>query len=334
MKKIAFAIVVSFLAVSMLFGIQGSKVSSRADFPLVTGVAISSPTNKTYTSGFQTLKVTSPGLGASNIHTSMNYSLDGIYNDTIPVAVQSRENSFQVLYVGTVDLPELSLGSHWLTVYWECSIENAYANGVLIPKDTRSGNTTVHFTISDTIPAEETIPPLISNLSVKNKTYSSNDFSELSFSIDKAVSWTGYCLDNQKNATIGGWYDPASGNQLNATLTALKDLSEGSHSLVIYANSAAGYTGASETVYFTIESSPALAPSLTPQESPLLTPKPSSKLVEKPVDSQTTFYSTLAIAVVIAMAAVFALLVKRYANSSHLAESLLRKESRKDELDK
>ena len=49
----------------------------------------------------------------------------------------------------------------------------------------------------------------------------------------------GYSIDDQANTTISG----------NTTLTGL---SEGSHSLTLYANDTAGNTGKSEKIYFTV----------------------------------------------------------------------------------
>jgi len=62
----------------------------------------------------------------------------------------------------------------------------------------------------------------------------------LSFTVDEATSWIGYSLDGQVNVTIAG----------NTTLSGLSD---GSHSLIVYANDTAGNTGASEIVYFGIK---------------------------------------------------------------------------------
>ena len=214
------------------------------------------------------LNVSISGLGGTNINVSMVYSLDGTRNETIPVVVKSRENSFVVSYTGLVTLPELPRGSHSITVYSEYNIYNAYQNGVLVPKDTRLDSNTVHFTISDTIPTEETIPPVISNLSVENKTYTSAELAlRLSFNLDKTVSWIAYCLDNQANTTLAGWYNPdIYGKQFNATLTGL---SEGSHSIVVYANNTAEYTGVSDTIYFSI------APSFWVQQAPMPTARTS-----------------------------------------------------------
>ncbi|MGD8505491.1 MAG: right-handed parallel beta-helix repeat-containing protein [Candidatus Bathyarchaeota archaeon] len=91
----------------------------------------------------------------------------------------------------------------------------------------------IYFTVLDVT------PPDISVLSPENKTYVTNEIS-LDFAVDESVTWMAYSLDNEANVTITG----------NMTLS---ELAEGSHSLTVYANDTAGNNGASETVYFTIE---------------------------------------------------------------------------------
>ncbi len=221
----------------------------QTDYPLASGIYIRSPTNRTYSSSLLTLNASVTALVASNIKISMTYSLDGMPNNTLLTVIHSREHSFQATITGTADLPTLSYGSHNVTVYAKYEVNNASMEGVYYPKYVHLDNSTVYFTISDTIPPDELIPPIISNLSLENKTYNSTELL-LSFNIDKTVSWIAYCLDNQANRTMAGLYDPNIwGNQFNKTLTGLSD---GSHSLVVYANNTAGKTGASETVYFTV----------------------------------------------------------------------------------
>ena len=90
----------------------------------------------------------------------------------------------------------------------------------------------LHFTIDTTAPA-------ISDLSVENATYKTSDI-PLSFNVNENVTQTSYCLDNQGNVTFIG----------NTTLTGL---TEGMHSLVVYAKDTAGNIGASETIDFSVD---------------------------------------------------------------------------------
>jgi N-acetylneuraminic acid mutarotase len=62
----------------------------------------------------------------------------------------------------------------------------------------------------------------------------------LCFTINKLFAWAGYSLDGKGNVSVIG----------NYTLT---NLSNGSHSITVYANDTFGNMGASETVYFSID---------------------------------------------------------------------------------
>jgi parallel beta-helix repeat protein len=90
-----------------------------------------------------------------------------------------------------------------------------------------------------TIQALDQTPPFVSILSPENRAYPAEEVS-LIFALNDDVSWIGYSLDNQMNVTIGD----------NATLV---DLSDGTHTIVVYANDTAGNMGYSDTVYFIID---------------------------------------------------------------------------------
>ena len=92
------------------------------------------------------------------------------------------------------------------------------------------------------IQASDISPPAISILSPEDKTYSVNSVL-LTFTVNESSSWIGYSLDGQMNVTI-------SGN------TTLADLSDGAHSLRVYANDTAGNMGYSDTVYFAVDTVP------------------------------------------------------------------------------
>ena len=92
--------------------------------------------------------------------------------------------------------------------------------------------------IGGTAPPPETAPPVISIVSPENKAYTVSNVS-LTFTVSEPTSWIGYSLDEQANVTI-------------AESTTLTGLSDGKHSITVYANDTAGNTG-SETIYFSIE---------------------------------------------------------------------------------
>jgi len=80
--------------------------------------------------------------------------------------------------------------------------------------------------------------PYISIVSPGNKTYTVNSVS-LTFTVSETTSWIKYSLDGQVNVTIPGD-------------KTLPDLSDGLHSITVYAQDTDGQIGASETIYFTI----------------------------------------------------------------------------------
>jgi hypothetical protein len=123
--------------------------------------------------------------------------------------------------------------------------------GVAVVNDTfyviggRSGEWT-YITIMDaSAVTEQYVPfgydftqPKIVVQSPENKTYTVTDAS-LSFTVNEAVSWMRYSLDNQDNVTISG----------NTTLTGL---AYGTHNITVYAIDIAGNVGSSETTVFTV----------------------------------------------------------------------------------
>jgi len=62
----------------------------------------------------------------------------------------------------------------------------------------------------------------------------------LNFTVNESVSQINYCLDGHENVAVAG----------NTTLTGL---SNGEHSLTVYATDEAGNAGASETITFSID---------------------------------------------------------------------------------
>jgi hypothetical protein len=122
-----------------------------------------------------------------------------------------------------VMLVDLSIGSHSIAVY---------VNG---SSGSMARSETVYFAI-------DTVPPSITVLSPEgNRTYAINAV-PLKITVDEEISWSGYSLDGRETVTAS--------EDLNLT-----ELSEGQHSLVIYARDIAGNIGASETIYFNIVAS-------------------------------------------------------------------------------
>ena len=98
---------------------------------------ISSPSGSGYSSNPVTLSVTGQVIVGSNVHLIMNYSLDGQESLPLPVVVQPLgEYQFAGVITGSVTLPNLSDGSHSITVFADLE-----ANGPNLAQET------VYFTV-------------------------------------------------------------------------------------------------------------------------------------------------------------------------------------------
>jgi len=148
-------------------------------------------------------------------------------NESISWTGYSLDGQMNVTMSGNTTIFGLSDGSHIITVHANDTAGNM------------GSSDTVYFTI-------DTVSPDIEILSPENKTYATNSVS-LNFTLDELTPWIGYSLDAEKNVTITG----------NTTVSGL---SNGLHSLIVYANDTAGNTGASEMIHFTIEAQQPVEP--------------------------------------------------------------------------
>lgn len=126
-------------------------------------------------------------------------------------------------------IPEYSELSHlWQDAFWDI-----VWNGKLV-KATLDD----YQALWEAITPPDITPPTITTLSPQNMTYTTASIA-LTFTVNEQTCWIGYSLDDQENVTI-------------ATNTTLTGLSEGTHSIIVYANDTSGNTGSSDTVYFTV----------------------------------------------------------------------------------
>jgi hypothetical protein len=253
MKLVWVFLFVSLLSIPFATGIRAVKADSTGSATPYSVVKILSPTNRTYNSRFLTLNVTFPFGG---LDYALTYNIDGKNEGSIPWTIDNPNHELHVVYkaIGSMMLPELSEGSHCLTVTIVCGLYGRYGgNPPGAPfKPTSPGSSayeatwtdSVYFAIDSSastpnmIPTEDSAPPNISNLSLENKTYLEPDV-PLNFSVDEYTSQLTYSLDGKDNVTISG----------NTTLT---DLSIGAHNVTVYAWDDAGNVGASQTIDFAI----------------------------------------------------------------------------------
>ncbi len=161
------ALVLTFilaLSVSSVVGVQTVKAQFTPDgkyCPLVGPIEITSPSNSTYSSNLLTLNITVQSLfDTSEYRYNMVYSVDGENNVTIPQTSLSFDYPpsgplTPVTVTGWVTLPELSEGTHSLTVYANYERTGVNTNYPALILD----NSTVYFTISQQIEASHSPSP-------------------------------------------------------------------------------------------------------------------------------------------------------------------------------
>jgi len=248
----------------------------------LTNVVVFSPQNQSYLDSSQIqliFRVKAAGLFGQ--FGNIGYRLDGgIINSVSGFINKSVEDAGPELYwksttvFASVALSQLSVGLHNVIVYYGWQYLGIPANPSLQRYEVFA-YASVDFSVVDYITVDAS-PPNISELSMLNKTYNL-DTIPLSFSVDEDTSWIGYCLDDSANVTLLG----------NTTISGL---SEGSHSLVIYANDTAGNMGASNTVFFTVNTAtptPSPSPSPSPSPTPTLSPYSSNSPTQQPTIEST-----------------------------------------------
>jgi len=157
----------------------------------------------------------------------ISYQVDW-QKDSISVNLGSYESSYNLIY--NITLSKIPEGKHIINV-------TAFAEGVFAERNNFyffnvNTSSSVCFTV-------DTVKPQILITSLENKTYAETSL-QLNFVINENLSKISYVLDNQNNITVNG----------NSSLTGL---SEGFHSVTVYATDIAGNVGSSETLTFAID---------------------------------------------------------------------------------
>jgi parallel beta-helix repeat protein len=191
----------------------------------------------------------------SDFNTSLGYHVNVISNSTIEDFEYFESNSTILMHVSNttttqtsgfcrVCIPHTLLNSGKISVIIDGGqTPILYHNYALHDNSTHRW---IYFTYEHSthkvVIQESITSPIISVLSPENKTYAVNDV-HLSFTVSEATAWTGYSLDGQMKVTTNG----------NTTMV---DLSDGTHTITVYANDTSGNMGASSTVYFAVDTAP------------------------------------------------------------------------------
>jgi hypothetical protein len=220
----------STLIISLAASINVIEADSKDAIYFSSGVTLFPPLNQTYKSKYLTLNFSiACGFG---LRYSLSYDIDGIYEGLLPYVIKNPEELHVVYYgYGAVKLPELSEGSHCLTLSLTVSPSTNHVKPLYVDK--------VYFSIDSFI---DSAPPDIRLLSPENRTYIVADSTKpnvpLNFTSNESLQ-VSYSLDGQENITLNG----------NTTLTGL---SNGLHNITVYARDIEGNAGTSETITFTI----------------------------------------------------------------------------------
>jgi len=233
MKRTAFAVIFAFELLSLvLAGIQSVNVAHGNGIPFWKRsgpatpppvISVFSPTSETY----ENEVLLHLYITVLDSHQSLKY-----VDYTLDEEVHQIYSEQRVLNYYKV-LEGLSEGTHSLKVYASC-------------KSDRTGDfySSVYGSSSDVIYFTVVYPPVVSILSLENKVYKTNNI-PLDFAVDEPASKIEYCIDGKERMVIDG----------NVTLIGL---SNGLHSVTVYATDVDGNVGVSEAAYFEIEAFPTL----------------------------------------------------------------------------
>ncbi|MGB9914641.1 MAG: hypothetical protein ACPLIG_05085 [Candidatus Bathyarchaeales archaeon] len=279
MRKAALVSIL-LLVVSASIGLVAFYMVEANFVPGIPFIRIASPANKTYNTNLIPLNFTiSIFFDFGRGPRIVEYSLDGKENVTVSTEYQGLDENYFSTVTGFAPLPELSEGSHTITVYatYRFPDYGEYAT---------SDSKTVTFTI-------DLASPYVTVLSPENYVGYNTTSVPLIFTVDKPFSTLSYCLDGGATVPIDG----------NITLTGLP---VGLHKLVVYATSAQGAMGISEAVSFEVieepaspPPSPSPTPVLSPESAPAITPSvnPTSISTSEP-PSATIIIFAIAVGVV------------------------------------
>ncbi len=247
-KSLVFLMVI--LVICLVLSFLTVKVESTVS-QSYSVVKILSPADSTYNYRLLTLNVT---FTHGPLDYTLTYSLDGKGDYAIPHTVYNPNNELHVMYsaYGSIKLPELSDGTHTITVTLVSHVH--YSAGVkpgapFQPVSPGSSEyqaiwtDSVTFTIDSNQPynpqpLDDLSPLKISDLSVTNQTYTSQNVS-LSFNINGIASQIAYSLDGRSSKrTIPG----------NLTIP----VSVGVHNITVYAWDDFGRACTPETATFSV----------------------------------------------------------------------------------
>ena len=205
--------------VSIMSPTENAKLSSN-NITLTFNVDLSlwytevvSRRNPTYRCYVWFIKYYLDGKMAGNTFGSLDNDLSGTHSVLLTGIAEGKHN---------LGVDVSTAGGHWQ----RSAINNSWSSSNAAVEDSSN---LIYFTID--------VTPIISNLSVENKTYYSNQI-PLIFNVNAPFFRISYSLDNSSNIAVTG----------NTTLS----ISQGSHNIVVSTKDAAGNMWKSDKVFFTV----------------------------------------------------------------------------------
>ena len=262
-------------------GLQSALGSTVGPVYLSDLVTVYSPVKATYNTPNILFNYTVyVGLG---MHISLNYTLDGTLTGDMPYIV-INPHELHVMYTarGQVQLPELSEGSHALTIAYQTDFNFTAV---------RTFVDTIHFAVDLAAPEavlDATPPTIAIQTPQTNQTYTGT----VPLNVLLSEPTTPFTIKIDLNRTL----------TLPAQNTSLTDLSFGKHVLSIQANDLVGNRGYSKYVTFYVAQP-------TPTPMPTATPIEPTKPPQQPQDN--TVPLVLAVGGVIAVLTLIYFVKKR-----------------------
>jgi hypothetical protein len=283
-------------AFSAVLGNAKAIVPGELNLPPGPRLRILSPENATYSTNSVTFTFTlwlpsraavAPGSYVYQAGWILKYYLDGQQIGQFTGSNTELNKTFAITLKG------LSEGRHTVKLFGTAFWTPTYSYG--------PGETVVEDSF-----AVDTVSPKIQILSTQNKEYGTPNV-PLNFSVSEAASWIGYSLDNEDNVTIPDSQPTIYFGQYRYSIV-LAGLSEGSHTIEIYAKDNSGNTGKSETIKFNVTTQPTPTPTTSPIQTTSPSPSPTPSLEPSPsphAPQGEDFTFAMVLGSVIAVAAIY-----------------------------
>ncbi len=232
-KGFAFMLVLIFLMTSCMTTVKSASTIPQPTAIEPTAVPTPTPPKAVVTTSywrapFNSLEILSPKnhqiLNDSYVILSVNVSSVQWFINSVYVTADWFEGSLKIFGIGQsgvymdVNFTEIPDGDHTVTAYLSLHDGSHYSKQVSF--------------------VTNAYPPKIVLLSPLNQIYNISSF-PLLFTVDESVDWIGYSFDGKENLTT-------SGN------TTIANITNGLHSITVYANDTFGNFGSSQTANFKV----------------------------------------------------------------------------------